>query len=403
MHINRQLLESGAELTKHFMTEEEEQLKIDLCRLLISKKHGKFARRFLEFDFNLVDHNDFPDFTAAVSFDEATIYISTGFLGSGQAIFNQLDVLLRHELAHSLMMHQIRMMYILKQRNVDDPDEAYNRISYSIRLHDLMNIITDLEISNERYTAEDKLIVYYMTLNGTQIGGLITDLERPDWASLRLEDMYDELVKEITSINRDIRTNPNWTPELKSNPDQDFIKMLKIDPNKKHVDSIKYSTAKAIAAYSNAGAPSKINCPLKDFIKSKEFSKFADIFKNIITDICTSFDGFGTTDDEKDEILELVNDIADSLPLDVYKLINPFTGSAVCKLYTPEEKSAATEALKNLGGLINNAKYKAKVKITKATHSKEYTDAWNEVVTKLSSDKFDDSVLSALLDHITNT
>ena len=64
MDINRALLEaSGAK--RHFMTAEERQVKKKLCQLLIDKKHPKYARRFFDFDFNLVDAKKFPDFTAA--------------------------------------------------------------------------------------------------------------------------------------------------------------------------------------------------------------------------------------------------------------------------------------------------------------------------------------------------
>ena len=62
------------------------------------------------------------------SFDEATVFISDGFLGSGQGIFNQLDVLLRHELAHNLMMHQIRLMYVFKKLHASDPDNPTSTV-----------------------------------------------------------------------------------------------------------------------------------------------------------------------------------------------------------------------------------------------------------------------------------
>ena len=55
---------------------------------------------------------DDPKFTAAISFDEGVIYISEGFL-TDKALFFQLNVLMRHELAHNLRRHQIRMMHKL--------------------------------------------------------------------------------------------------------------------------------------------------------------------------------------------------------------------------------------------------------------------------------------------------
>ena len=75
-------------------------------------------------------------------------------------------------------------------------------------------------------------------------------------------------------------------------------------------------------------------------------------------------------------------------------------------MYSPEEKLGATETRKNLGGLINTGKFKpkakAKVKIKQATHSKEYTDTWNNVVTTLcnSGEYYDDQTLLDLLSEL---
>ena len=165
MQINRALLESS-DIARHFMTDRERKLKKALCQLLIDKGHRKYAERFWKLDFNIIDSKKHPDFTAAISFDEATVFISDGFLGSGQGIFNQLDVLLRHELAHNLMMHQIRLMYVFKKLHTNDPENAYEHIKYSASLHEILNIIEDFEISNKRYTPEDKKIVKAMMLNG---------------------------------------------------------------------------------------------------------------------------------------------------------------------------------------------------------------------------------------------
>lgn len=388
MYINRALLEAAGG-KKHFMTAEERQVKKKLCQLLIDKKHVKYARRFWEFDFNLVDANKFPDFTAAVSFDDATVFLSTGFLGSGEAIFNQLDVLLRHELAHNLMMHQIRMMYVFKQRHAADPDEAYESISSSMSLHKLINTIEDLEISNKRYSIEDKKIVHYMTLNGKLIGGLVTDELRPSWVNMSLEEMYKELTSEIVLINSEIRNDPDWSPVI---PNSNGL-----------IDPIKGYTIQALTLYAEAGAPSKILCPVEDYIKTKEFSKLIPTVKKVMEKIYEAFKDCCSTDQEKDELLEIVNKIASTDPLEKFDVVSPFTGELICHLYTPEEKLAATEVLKNLGGLINAAKFKAKVKLTKTSHSKEYTDAWNEVVTKLSGSQYDSQTLQDLLNELTGS
>lgn len=392
MNINRALLEAGG-VKRHFMTAEERQVKKKLCKLLIDKKHPKYARRFFDFDFNLVDAKKFPDFTAAVSFDDATVYLSTGFLGSGEAVFNQLDVLLRHELAHNLMMHQIRMMYIYKQQHASDPERAADSLSSSMSLHQLMNVIEDLEISNKRYSAADKKIVHYMTLNGRLIGGLVTDELRPAWVNMSLEEMFEELTREITQINTEIRNDPNWNSS---------------DPTGRYHDPVKLYTAKAILLYAEASTPSKIYVPISEYVQTKDFSKIEPHIRAVMQNIYIAFKDLEAdlTDQDKDAILDVVNQIAQTGPQEKFTVTNPLTGEFICELYSPEEKLGAVEVLKNIGGLVNSGKFKpkakAKVKVKQATHSKEYTDTWNNVVTTLCNggEYYDDQVLVDLLAEI---
>ena len=331
MILNRTLLEAGG-IKRHFMTAEERKVKKELVALLVSKKHPKYARRFIDFDFNLVDATKFPDFTAAVSFDEATVYLSTGFLGSGPAIFNQLDVLLRHELAHNLMMHQIRMMYIYKQQHSDDPEHAADSLSSSMSLHQLMNVIEDLEISNKRYSAADKKIVHYMTLNGRLIGGLVTDELRANWVDMSLEEMFDELSAEIAQINIEIRNDPDWNTS---------------DQTGRYHDPIKLYTAKAIMLYADASAPSKIYVPISEYVQTKDFAKIEPHIKAIMQNIFIAFKDVEAdlTDQDKDAILDIVNQIAATGPQEKFTVTNPLTGEFICDLYSPEEKLGAVEVL----------------------------------------------------------
>jgi hemoglobin-like flavoprotein len=383
MQINKALLESS-DITRHFMTDRERKLKKRLCQLLKDKGHRKYAERFWKLDFNIVDSTKHPDFTAAISFDEATVFISDGFLGSGQGIFNQLDVLLRHELAHNLMMHQIRLMYIFKKLHANDPDVAYEHIRYSASLHDILNIIEDFEISNKRYTAADKKIVRTMQLNGEVIGGLVTEDHRDAWETLPLETMYDELSKELIQINSDIRSNPDWAP-TKSGYSWGTLDMLKVQG------------AKLIKAYSDFMKPSGIRAPIDIFIKSKAFSNYADIYKELVTALYDAFKDL-TSDSEKQEILDLVEAISLTGPQEPFDIQHPKTGEIILTLYTPEDKMLATEVLKNLGGNINYNPQKFKVK--KKTNSQEYIDAWNQVIKTLDSKQFDDAVLTQIRDAI---
>ena len=381
MQINRALLESS-DITRHFMTDRERKVKKALCQLLIDKGHRKYAERFWKLDFNIIDSKKHPDFTAAISFDDATVFISDGFLGSGQGIFNQLDVLLRHEMAHNLMMHQIRMMYVFKKLHADDPDEAYEHIRYSSSLHEILNIIEDFEISNKRYSSEDKQIVRNMMLNGEVIGGLVTEDNR-GWDKLSLEAMYDELSKELIKINSDIRSDPNWAPVKDGTYDKP--------------DLIKIKGAGLIKRYGDVMKPSGIRAPMDVFIKSKTFDKWANIYKKLVTTLYDRLKDL-TSDKEKALILDIINKIAVTSPQERFDVIHPLSGDLICSLYTPEDKMIANEVLKNLAGNINYDPMKFKVKRKKNTQ--EYKDAWNKVINELDSKKFDDDTLRKLHDTI---
>ena len=379
MQINRALLESS-DITKHFMTGRERQVKKALCQLLIDRGHRKYAERFWKLDFNIIDSKKHPDFTAAISFDDATVFVSDGFLGSGEGIFNQLDVLLRHEMAHNLMMHQIRMMYVFKKLHANDPDEAYEFISYSRTLHELLNIIEDFEISNKRYSAADKAIVRNMMLNGQVIGGLVTEDQR-GWDKMSLEQMYEELSKELIQIHSAIRSNPYWRPNSRS------------VNGRQAIDSIEYSTTKAISVYTNVMKPSGIKAPIDIFMKSKIYKRWPEAFQKLVKNLYDTFKDF-TSDADKQLLLDIVSDIAVTSPQETFDITSPRTGEIVCTLYTPETKLIAEDILKNLAGNINYNPQKFNVK--RQVNTQEYKDAWNETVKQLDSSKFDDETLQQI-------
>lgn len=383
MYINRALLEAS-EITKHFMTREELRVKKQLCQLLIDRGHRKYAQRFWKLDFNIISAKKHPEFTAAIDFEEATVYLSDGFLGSGQGIFNQLDVLLRHELAHNLMMHQIRLMHVFKELHANDPDEAYKQIRYSGTLHKLLNIIEDFEISNKRYSAADKEIVRNMQLNGEIIGGLVTEDDR-NWEKMSLEQMFKELSNEIIKINSAIRSDPYWQPRTK------------VKHGKTVFDNIDYSTAEAVGAYSDIMSPSGIKAPIDVFMKSKTYNKWPDVFQKPVKVVYEAFKDF-TSDADKQLLLDIVEDIALTSPQQTYDVLDPKTNEVICTLYTPEIKLVVSDVLKNLAGNINYNPLKFNIK--RKTNTQEYKDAWNNVMGKLDSNKFDDETLQQLRDAI---
>ena len=390
MQINRALLESS-DITRHFMTDRERKVKKALCQLLIDKGHRKYAERFWKLDFNIVDSKKHPDFTAAISFDEATVFISDGFLAGNQGIFNQLDVLLRHEMAHNLMMHQVRMMHVFKKLHAHDPDEAYEHIRYSASLHNILNIIEDFEISNKRYSAEDKKIVRNMMLNGRVIGGLVTEDHR-GWDKMPLESMYDELSKDLIRINSEIRSNPAWQPQSKIENNQRVYDPIEI------TGSGAVAETRVIAVYRDIMKPSGIKAPLDLFIKSKAFDNWANIYKKLVIALYDGLNNLISNDAEKALLFDIVNKIAITSPHEKVDIVHPLDGDVICTLYTPEDKMIANDVLKNLSGNINYDPLKFKIK--KKTNTQEYKDAWNKVVAELDSKKFDDETLKQLRDAI---
>jgi hypothetical protein len=120
--------------SRNFMTRREEKLKEELIKLLQKNRHAKYAERLKYFIINLVPTSGpggDPGFVAAISFEKGTIYISEGFLDS-PAVFAQLDVIMRHELAHNLMMHQIRMANKLRGLGIED-------LQASSSIHQMLN------------------------------------------------------------------------------------------------------------------------------------------------------------------------------------------------------------------------------------------------------------------------
>ena len=81
---NKNLIEARA---REVETKRERVLKKYLMALLRDDrrghKHAKYAERLEDFILKIVDRNKDPKMTAAVSFEEQTIYISDGFLMGG--------------------------------------------------------------------------------------------------------------------------------------------------------------------------------------------------------------------------------------------------------------------------------------------------------------------------------
>lgn len=164
---------------KEFESDAEKKLKRKLIALLKDDgnghHHAKYAARLEDFLLKIVDREINPRMTAAINWEYDTIYVSSGFVTNDKALFSQLSVLMRHELAHNLMCHQVRMMHKLVSKY---GEKHYTHIKMSQSIHELLNVIEDFEISNKRYTAEDKVTVQNLLIGGERIVGLVTESHR---------------------------------------------------------------------------------------------------------------------------------------------------------------------------------------------------------------------------------
>lgn len=339
-------------------TKREKVLKKKLLALLRDDgqghKHAKYAERLEDFIIKIVPYEEDPKMTAAISFEEATIYISDGFLKDPDT-FYQLNVLMRHELAHYLMQHQIRMMHKIIEKY---GEEGGTRISMSQSLHHLLNIIEDFEISNERYTSDDKIVVKNMKLNGREIGGLITETIRGGWEKLSVLEMFDKLEEEIQNLQASIVAR--W-------------QVLDMDDIGTKNDYIHYNV-KDTLYYVDVKAPTNFFGTLEKFVNNKalyhffpfdqetsqgivpcivKYSSLPDVYQNITKDIFEAItagykNSSGTTVFyTKQQVRDLIEQIAKTNILQVHGLKDP-AGVEIVTLYTPEEKLIAVDSLKAL-------------------------------------------------------
>lgn len=306
---------------REFMSATEKKLKAKLIALLRDDgkghHHAKYAERLANFDIQIVPLRADPTFTAAIAFDRAIIYISEGFLND-PATFYQLNVLLRHELAHNLLMHQIRMAYKLGE-------DAHVHMALSQTLHNLHNIIADDEISNRKYSDDDKIIVRNMILNGRTIGGLVTEDHRKSWVNMTIEEMYDQICIEIDKIQAKLRAGWSTADIAAENP----------------TDLITRSIL-GTYIYSDINGTSMIDVPIADFISSGcrlHGEKLRKEFAEVAVAIYERLKDEALTDEELQVLLKRV---ATSSPVQVVDLM----GDKKVLLYTPEEKYIAVEVLK---------------------------------------------------------
>ena len=173
----------------------EKKAKRLLKKLLIEQQYGTYARIFDEFDLYLTSDKGVVGYMEP---DKGTITLNSGL------DMDQISVVVRHEILHEYLQHTKRLLKKLNapSLNIFDYKDNVNNLSIKDLIDigynpDAANFAGDYEISNRGYTEEDKAVARAIKLNGDVLHGLVTEDDHPDWVDLTVEEMYDELMKEM--------------------------------------------------------------------------------------------------------------------------------------------------------------------------------------------------------------
>lgn len=332
------LQESGS-----YQTGKELQLKMGLIKLLRDKHHAAYAERLKYLDVIIVPLSEDEGFTAAVSFETGEVFVGEGFLiafaSENWTIFDQLDVVLRHEIAHNLLMHQIRMLNkFIEYYDVDE--ETAKHIQHS-SLHDLLNIIEDFEISNTRYTDADKEIMRNIILNGKEIHCLVTEDHDASWAEMTLEEMFYALTQELEEIKALLSTiDPTkpMTPE-----EEEFLQKASGNTAIRQAAEIK----KAYMIPVDADTQSYFFVPIEKILSLRSFKRYSAIEQKIMRGLYDEYKDYP----EKD-IIKIIEEIGLTTVFTAYKFKDKTGKEIGVAAYTPEDKTFAINVLLALMGRL---------------------------------------------------
>ncbi len=332
------LQESGS-----YQTGKELQLKMGLIKLLRDKHHAAYAERLRYLDVIIVPLSEDENFTAAVSFETGEVYVGEGFLiafaSENWTIFDQLDVVLRHEIAHNLLMHQIRMLnQFIEYYDVDE--ETATHIMHS-SLHSLLNIIEDFEISNTRYTDTDKEIMRNIILNGKEIHCLVTEDHDEDWANMTLEEMFHALTQELEDIKALLLTIDPTKPLSPA----DEERLEKAEKNTAIRQSMETNTQYMIRV--DADTKSYFFVPIEKILTLKSFKKYSAMEQKIMRGLYDAYKDYS-----EEDIINIIREIGLTTVFTAYKFKDKSGKDLGIAAYTPEDKTFAVNVLLALMGRL---------------------------------------------------
>ena len=160
------------------MTKREQQAKQEILRILLEEGYKTYSKLFDMFDLNLTKD---PNVVGYMEPSKARIVVNENL------DIDQVSFVVRHEILHEYLDHQLRMQQHMGKDN-------YDKRSPSI--HQLINMAADYEISNRGYTDKDKKTARNLKLGDQVVQGLVTEFDHPDWTKLTVEEMFDKLKQE---------------------------------------------------------------------------------------------------------------------------------------------------------------------------------------------------------------
>ena len=214
-------------------------------------------------------------------------------------------------------------------------------------MHELVNWLEDFEISNKRYTDEDKKIVRNMILNGKLIGGLVTEEHREAWKDATLEEMYDAWSEELEKLEKQVRYNAQWSDNSGFSLDIEKDGLTRVSK------TLFYYVNRKLDDYNYINISSTLDKTIDAFINNQAlfhffpfdteekpcivlFKGLPDTWQEVVKNAYKLFsDNTKMTAQEAKKYIDKIND---SSPKEEVAFTDPVTGEFLFKIYVPEEK-----------------------------------------------------------------
>ena len=198
------------------MTREERATREALADKLAEQGYVTYSELFSLFDLNITYD---PTTVGYMIPNKGTIVIN------GTLKPQTMLLIIRHEIMHEYLTHEMRLIKHVAEKHGLDPDElddvSIEDIKNEIYKDINFNIAGDYEISNRAYTEQDKQDIRNLELNGQIVSGLVTEDKYPDWVDLPLEDMYDNLIDELNKQKDQIEDQAEKDQEQVGNSQSD--------------------------------------------------------------------------------------------------------------------------------------------------------------------------------------